>query len=171
MWERPNRTAFTIIELLIVLVIMSIIGMVVARGVLDAAENAKLQVLRSDLREMRTGVERYYLDHGGRYPGSIRLGGRLDLVFSSPAFFTMQMTRYTDARGFMSRTNSTVYKYGPYVKGGALPINPFSLTNSVLLDAVEANITVRSSGGARAGWKFYLRTGVLIAADGSHDAE
>ena len=68
-----------------------------------------------------------------------------------------------------SRTKDATFKYGPYIKKGQLPMNPFNDLNTVLCDITETDITVAASSGS-AGWKFYIKTGRLIANDGAHDS-
>ena len=73
--------------------------------------------------------------------------------------------------GRTALSGSSEYPYGPYIKDAALPPNPFNHKDNLVCDYDEADITQRDSGGADAGWKFYPRTGVLIAADGEHDTD
>ncbi len=99
------------------------------------------------------------------YPGAV-LGG----AASASEAFVQQLTRYTDAAGTISNSKDATFKFGPYIKGGALAMNPFNNKNDVTIDTTETDITAKSSGGTT-GWKFYTNTGVLIADDGAHDSE
>jgi hypothetical protein len=76
--------------------------------------------------------------------------------------------RYTDDDGNISNSGTSVYKFGPYVKG-PFPTNPYNNKNDITIDNTETDITEKASGGADTGWKFYSLTGVLLPADGSHD--
>ena len=84
--------------------------------------------------------------------------------------FVAQMTRYTDASGNIANVKDATFKYGPYIKGTSLPLNPFNNLNTVLIDTATDNITTRAADGST-GWKFYAKTGVLIANDGAHTSE
>jgi hypothetical protein len=121
---------------------------------------------------MRNAVEIYYAQHNSTYPGAVDILGAApaDDAASATAF-VQQLTRYTNASGVVSddidRTN---FPFGPYIKGGALPENPYNSLDTVLCDRAETDITARASDGTTA-WKFYTLTGVLMANDGAHDTE
>ena len=57
---------------------------------------------------------------------------------------------------------------GPYLKSDELPINHYNRKNDVKCDTTTTDITARTSDGTT-GWKFYTKTGVLLANDGGHD--
>lgn len=163
--RRKRRAAFTLIEMLIVIVILGILAMIIIPQVSTSTDDAKLNTLRTNLGAMRSAVELYYAQHNGAYPGAV-LGGA-----ATPAeAFVQQLTRYTDAAGTIGATKTAVIKYGPYIKGTSLPQNPFNDLNTVVVDTTTANITVKAGSGV-GGWKFYALTGVLMANDGAHDAE
>ena len=150
-------TAFTLIEMLIVIVILGILAMVVIPQIGTSTDDAKLNTLRTNLSALRNSVEIYYAQHNGVYPGA------------GTATFSDQLTQYTDANGVVSKVKDATYKYGPYIKG-SIPKNPFNEKNDVTVDKLVNDITVKASGG-NTGWKFYALTGVLIANDGAHDNE
>ena len=55
------------------------------------------------------------------------------------------MTRYTQANGFVSNSKTDDAKFGPYIRGGALPANSFNDLSAVLCDTAQADITIRAS--------------------------
>lgn len=61
-----------------------------------------------------------------------------------------------------------IYEFGPYLKSSELPQNPFNNNNDILCDIITTDITAKVSDGS-SGWKFYTKTGLLMANDGSHD--
>jgi type II secretory pathway pseudopilin PulG len=151
--------------MLIVIVILGVLAMVIIPQISSSTDDAKLSALRTNLSSMRNACELYYAQHNGVYPGAT-LGGA-----GTPAeAFVQQLTRYTDLAGNVANTKDATFKFGPYLKGGALATNPFNNKNDVVVDATTADITAKASSGG-AGWKFYARTGVLIADDGAHDNE
>ena len=83
--------------------------------------------------------------------------------------FVQQLTRYTDETGKVSSVKDATHKYGPYLKASSLPPNPYNDLSDCTCDRNEDDITVKDSTGATTGWKFYPKTGVFMAADGSHD--
>ena len=78
--------------------------------------------------------------------------------------FLQQLTQYTDANGVVSTSKDTTYKYGPYLKGGALPLNPFDEDSDVVCDVTTTNITTKAADGTTS-WKFYTQTGILLPND------
>ena len=61
------RTAFTLIELLIVVAIIAILAAIAVPNFLEAQTRAKVSRVKSDLRTLVTGIESYRVDHN-RYP-------------------------------------------------------------------------------------------------------
>lgn len=165
-----GRAAFTLIEMLIVIVILGILAMVIIPQISTSTDDAKLSTLQTNLSSMRNSVELYYAQHNSAYPGdSVPTTKPADVATAANAFIA-QLTRYTDVAGNISNSKDATYRYGPYIKGASLPLNPFNENSDVTLDSTTTDITVKSSGGAT-GWKFYTKTGVLMADDGDHDTE
>jgi len=160
---------FTLMELLIVMVILGIMAMAVIPQVSISSDDAKLKTLDTNLSAMRSAVEVYYAQHKNAYPGAAVPATKPAGITTTAHAFAAQLTRYSDADGNIANAKDATYKYGPYIKGGALPKNPFNELNDVTIDAAETDITVKVSGGAGTGWKFYAKTGIFMAADGSHD--
>lgn len=165
-----DQKGFTLIEMIIVIIIMGILAAVIIPQVSMTTEDAKLSTLKADLGALRNSVEIYYVQHDNTYPGakSITGGTPADAAAAATAF-VQQLTRYTEKDCTVSDTKTADAKYGPYVKVGGLPENPYNNDSNVVCDITENNITVRASGGGTQGWKFYTITGVLIANDGAHD--
>jgi hypothetical protein len=85
--------------------------------------------------------------------------------------FIAQLTQYTDIDGEAQATKDATHKYGPYIKTGSLPTNPFNDNNTVVCDIATADITTRAwDGTGTAGWHFYVQTGVLVANDSAAHA-
>jgi len=61
------RTAFTLIELLIVVAIIAILAAIAVPNFLEAQTRAKVSRARADLRTLSTGLETYHLDNN-TYP-------------------------------------------------------------------------------------------------------
>lgn len=156
---------FTLIEMLIVIVILGVLAMVIIPQISTSTDDAKLSTLQTNLSSMRNAVELYYAQHNSTYPGAA-LGG----AANAGEAFIQQLTRYTAVDGTIAVVKDATHKYGPYIKGDNLPMNPFNELRTVTVDTTEDDITVRASGGTT-GWKFYAQTGVLLADDGSHDSE
>src|SRR5438128_4503738 len=68
-----TRRAFTLIELLIVIGIISILALVALPNMLDAQVRAKVARGKADLRTISTSMEAYAVDHN-RYPPNYDTG-------------------------------------------------------------------------------------------------
>ncbi len=162
-----TRAGFTLIEMLIVIIVLGILAMIVVPQVRMSTDDAKLKTLQINLKSMRSAMEIYHAQHNGTYPGVRTLLGVADASANECAnnSFIKQLTQYTDMNGKVSPTKDATHKYGPYIKGDTLPINPFKDSPDVTCERNEDDITVRTSDGSTS-WKFYMKTGVLIANDG-----
>jgi prepilin-type N-terminal cleavage/methylation domain-containing protein len=168
-----NQKGFTLIEMIIVVIIMGILAAVIIPQIAVTTGDAQLSTLQTDLTALRNAVEIYYAQHNSAYPGArdILTGAAPADDAAAATAFVQQLTRYTNAAGIVSDDVDRVnFPFGPYIKGGALPENPYNSLNTVHVDRTETDITVRVSDTST-GWKFYMLTGVLMADDGGHDTE
>ena len=163
-----KQAGFTLIEMLIVIVILGIMAMIIVPQISVSTNDAKLNTVKTNLNTLRGAVELYHTQHDDTYPGFHNTSGAPANSGTSKAAFVAQLVKYTAIDGAVSDTKDSTNKFGPYIKGGVLPTNPYNQKNSVVCDIDETNITVRASSGTT-GWKFYNITGVLIANDGGHD--
>lgn len=132
-----KRNAFTLVELLIVVIILGILAAIVIPQFSDASTDTQVSSCRTNLQTIRGQLELYRLQHNGTYP--------------AVATFKDQMTRKTLADGTPDDTNG---KYGPYLQ--AVPANPFN--NSI-------DVTNSTSDTSK-GWYFNISTGDFRANDG-----
>ena len=69
---RPqNRPAFTLIEILIVVVILGILGAIVYPHFANARSDAADKAARTQLQSLRSQIEMYKIQHGGTLPDLI----------------------------------------------------------------------------------------------------
>src|SRR5439155_22548245 len=66
--QEMRRSAFTLVELLIVVIILGILAAVVIPQFSDASTDARVSSLTTNLATMRGQIELYKLQHGGTYP-------------------------------------------------------------------------------------------------------
>ncbi len=138
---RTKKSAFTLVEILIVVVILGILAAIVVPQFTDASEQAKEASVRSDLQTIRSQVELYKAQHtAGALPGA-----------AAGTSFVEAMTGTTGADGL--KAGST---YGPYMR--AIPTNPYNDLAVVALDGTPAVETT-------AGWNFNSTTGDFQAWD------
>ena len=79
---RKSRSAFTLIELLIVVAIIAILAAIAVPNFLEAQTRSKVARVRADLRALATALESYYVDNNsytgrnqeGDHPGSAGSG-------------------------------------------------------------------------------------------------
>ncbi len=107
--HRTRRAAFTLVEILIVVVILGILAMIVVPKLSNATDTANRSSLAKDLQTVRGQLEVYKLQHGGSYP--------------TLADFAQQMTGKTNAAGAVGTD------YGPYL--ATVPDNPFTRGNTL----------------------------------------
>ncbi len=126
--SRPasSTRAFTLVEILIVVVILGILAMVVVPGFVNAQQPARENVLRDTLRMMRTQLEIFAGQHADLAPGYPN--GDTGATPTAAAF-EAQLTQYTSQSGTTSATYSAATPYGPYVP--EIPANPFNQLNVV----------------------------------------
>ena len=98
--RRQQPRAFTLVEILIVVVILGIIATIVIGVFSNTAGDARAKALMDDLRNMRSQIQMYNAEHGD---------------FPSLAAFEQQMVLYSDQAGNTSNTKSDVFRFGPYI--------------------------------------------------------
>lgn len=94
---RTNRKAFSLIELVIVMIIMGVISAIAIPRMMKGAENADITGLQADLQVMRSAIEIYRYEHGGNFPSDTDVAD--------------QLTKITDAAGVVDPVGGL----GPYV--------------------------------------------------------
>ena len=116
--------AFTLIELLLVISILGIVGAIVVPKFSDASHTAKENVLKDELRYLRTQVVVFKAQHRDVAPG---YPAGNPTAAPTEGDFVQQMTQVTDDR---CATGSTpAHKFGPYVQ--KMPPNPINNLSSV----------------------------------------
>ena len=82
--------AFTLVEILIVVVILGILGAIVIPQFSDASGDAKRSALISNLATIRAQLELYKLQHNGSYPTDSTTSGTL-----GPYLLSLPVNPYT----------------------------------------------------------------------------
>lgn len=168
---RRSEQGFTLVELLIVVIILAIMSAIAIPQFSSSTEDAKVSSLETNLAELRAAVELYYHQHNSRYPGVYAETDGTTATATAAAAqtaFIAQLTQYTDSNGKVAGVKNATYKYGPYIKKATLPKNPFidgAAAVGVLADIAQNDITVAVTVDGTTGWKFYTKTGRLIAND------
>src|SRR5947208_15955523 len=106
-----RRSAFTLIEVLIVVVIMAVLAATIIPQFSSSTDDAKQSALKFNLHTLRSQIELYKLHHLGATPAITN--GALP-----------QLTSATNATGVVGAAGSQ-YPYGPYCLN-SLPANPYT---------------------------------------------
>jgi general secretion pathway protein G len=159
--RRPH--AFTLIEILIVVVILGILAAIVIPQFSNASQTSRENVMKEDLRYLRTQIMVYKAQHSDRPPGT--LNGAL----TTGDFFIRQMMEYTDEAGNPNGAAATpVYKFGPYLR--KMPQNPLTLKSGVkILAAGDAFTADEAMDGGTIGWLYKPATQELRANKSGND--
>ena len=129
-----RRCAFTLVEILIVVVILGILAMIIIPQFSNASDTARSTTTVALLRTLRGQLELYLSQHADTYPTLAQLWAN--------------MTQKTDAAGTIDPTG----KFGPYLTQP--PVNQYTLSSMVV---------AAGTGTANDGWEYDPITGALTA--------
>ena len=131
-----DHRAFTLVEVLVVVVVLGILAAIVIVLVKPSGEDTRKSSLFTQLKIIRSSLQRYHLHHNSVYPTLAQLQANWDVI-----------TQKTLTDG----TVDTNGEHGPYLK--TPPINSFELSSTVeavggagpavgwIYDAISGNIT------------------------------
>jgi general secretion pathway protein G len=155
--------AFTLIEILIVVTILAIMATIVIPHFSNASVTARENMLKDELRYLRTQVIVYKAQHKDVSPGYP--GGDTG---QSPTEtdFVNQMCKHTDENGDVTTTADDTHKFGPYLS--AIPENPLNSLRAVQI--IADGDPWPTADGATYGWFYRPSTGDIIANSPGMDA-
>jgi general secretion pathway protein G len=167
MARRPAHAArpaaFTLVEVLIVVVILGILAALVVPQFSNAADVARGSAMRDQLRHLRTQVMVYRVEHRGVAPGYP--GGNVTQTPTAEAFVN-QMTGITNAAGQVGDSHGGAYRFGPYLN--RVPVNPVDGVGTITLVGPGALPEAPTGDG---GWLYQPSTGTIVANVDGTDAE
>lgn len=132
--HRPSYRAFTLIEILIVVIILGILAAIVIPQFASASREAKTSSLVTTVQTLRGQIALFRLQHNDYLPGvSPVVGGGATF---NPTTFWDQLTMYSDGTGVTSAARSSTYDKGPYMQ--SIPTNPLCPTSSAASTVAEA---------------------------------
>jgi prepilin-type N-terminal cleavage/methylation domain-containing protein len=151
MLSKRKRSAFTLIEVLIVVVIMAVLAATIIPQFASSTDDAKASALKFNLHTLRSQIEMYKLQHNGAVPAltSGNLPG---------------LTMATDVSGNTNATSNATYPFGPYVQGGNLPTNPYDGKNTV----TQINTFPPTASSGNGGWQYEPVSGQLAPDTAAH---
>jgi prepilin-type N-terminal cleavage/methylation domain-containing protein len=158
------RRAFTLIEILIVVVILAILAVIVLPKFSNVTASARVSMLMDDLRLMRSQLLVFRAQHAGVAAGYPNCDPAL-----APTEETMvdHITLATTITGEVAPIGTPGYKYGPYMR--EVPENPINGLRSVLVVANSA--TFPNSPPNAYGWIYQPATMVFKAACSGTDED
>jgi len=147
------RSGFTLIEVLIVVVIMSVLAATIIPQFASSTNDAKASALKYDLHAFRQSIEIYKLQHSG-IPPAIAASSLPGLVYA---------TNSSGASNGVTAPDAT-HTLGPYIQGGSLPPNPYDGKNTVSQSAVFPPTATTAAGG----WLYEPTSGQIAANTAGH---
>jgi general secretion pathway protein G len=140
--NRMKKSAFTLVEILIVVIILGILAAIVIPQFTQASNDARTNALASDLQTVRSQLQRYKVQHLDNFPGTT---------------MSSLLTSRTNQAGTVG-TDANLFPYGPYLQ--KFPTNAFAGNNTVA--------TSGSAGTGTAGWWYDAGTGTFCPNDTGH---
>jgi len=142
--ENLHRRAFTLVEILIVVVILGILAMMVVPRVINASEKSKASNTLTTLHTIREQILVYQAHHKQTLPTLAQLQNNWGVLMNK-----------TDDAGTIGGGN-----LGPYLK--VAPKNPYNNSSTV---------AAPGAGTASTGWEYDASTGTLTAVGFNESTE
>ena len=142
MSSKYRQYAFTVIEVLIVVIIVAVLGATIIPQFVTSSQDTKTSNLNFNLQSVRSQLEMYKEQHLGVYPPA-----------TDTASFAAQMCGRTNQD---TTANASSGLYGPYL-GDDLPANPFNDSKTIAI--VNGTTAPTAATGSSDGWQYNPATG------------
>jgi len=146
----PKGRGFTLVELIIVIVILGIIAAIAVPRISRGASGADESAVRQNLAVLRTAIELFTAEHGGKFPGND----------GSATTFANHLLKYSNKAGDTSDTKTGDKIFGPYLRKQIPPCPVGSKAGLNAVKMVNTGPTVDTAGNF--GWVYNYTTGAII---------
>jgi len=177
--QRLKQRAFTLVELLIVVIILAILAAIIIPQFTSATVDAQESALDANLTGLRSAIELYHAQHGVLYPGAAASSGgtcAAGAATGSGAANTAQafmdsLLMYSDAAGTTCSVADATHRFGPYIRRG-VPADPITGKGALI-----AEVVVTSTGAALApaaatgGWAYDTKSGQIVMNSNANDSK
>jgi len=163
--NQKRRKAFTLVELIIVIIILGILAALAIPQFVTSTTEAQEATLKANLQVMRNAINLYYHQHRSTYPGAVKTDGTgtATVDADNPDAFVKQLTSFTNDMGKISATlDRTNYPCGPYIMT-AIPASPVSRTGTSVNVVKVTNDAGAMTADGTTGWMYSKQTGQIIA--------
>ena len=155
-----KKKAFSLVELVIVIVILGIIAAIAIPRISSGSRNAGESALRADLASLRNAIDWYYGEHNNAFPGQVTDGGNGP---DTEGAFINQLTMYSNSSGEVTSNKDPDYPFGPYVRG-TFPASPIGDNKGKATVTVVNQVgPLTSTPGDGTGWVYNSKSGEIIA--------
>ncbi len=153
------RRAFSLVELVIVIVILGIIAAVAVPRISSSSRNAGESALRANLASIRNAIDWYHAEHKATLPSAKSDGVN---AAGSPEAFRRQLKQYSNSDGQVSVAKNPAFPFGPYIRGRipCLTVGAKAGNRSLMVVDQPGPLTT-DLGGDRA-WIYNVATGEFI---------
>jgi len=150
-----TRRAFTLIEIMIVVIILGVLAAIIVPQFTSASHEARESTLKDCLRYLRTQMIVFKAQHRDVAPGFPNCDPS-----QSPdqATFITQMTLCSDELGNSNAVPTDVFHFGPYLT--QMPANPVNALAGILV--VNTAVTPAPDPSQPYGWIYNAQTMEII---------
>ena len=153
MRNRRSNKAFTLVEILIVVVILGILAAIVIPQFTNASQEAQVGNVQTQLQTLRSQIELFRVRNNGQAP---------DMVGAVDASFSDLLAGTGNTFGFPATGENSLNRVQePYTR--TRPINPRTGTNSVVEDATPRDSAAAFVNSGDPGWLYNSTTGEFAA--------
>jgi len=163
-----TRRAFTLVEIVVVVLILGIIATIAVPRVMRATVDDGETALKQDLATIRSAIERYASDHRGTFPGAEADGAGHKP--GSELAFKNQLLHFSNQAGEVSKEKDPAFPFGPYLRGEFPRATAGPRADSDTVKMETAGHLLSGKDGSTA-WRYDTATGEFILNSTARSAD